>query len=579
MPTRPLLALLLAAAAVLAALAAAPAAEAAFPGRNGVIAYQSTASARGVFLARRASGRGLQRLIPGGHVSDPTFSATGRRLAFARDGAIWSMYLDGAVLRRMTLSPLPEGHPSWSPAGDQVAFERGRRGHRRLFAVGSDGLSQRQLSFRGPDDHAPAWSARGQIAFVRPSRHRGQDLWVMDGPGQVPRRLTRAKPDEEAPAWSPDGRRLAFVRGPAARAELVVMDADGRHERRLTRHVGAASPAWSPDGRRIAYSAGPHGRRQVFVLRARGGQVRQLTRGRTDALAPAWQPTGGDPVIAAAGDIACDPTNREFGGGLGSARNCHQQQTSDVLLGLDLAAVLMLGDAQYPNGAYSDFLAGYGPSWGRLKGLTRPVPGNHEYGTPGAAGYFDYFDGVGKATGVAGGRDRGYYGFDVGTWHVVALNSNCGSLPGGCAAGSPQEQWLRADLAAHPAACTLAFWHHPLFASAEEGETPATRPLWQALYDAGADVVLNGHAHAYERFGPQTADAAADPARGIREFVVGTGGRNLQGFRAIRPNSEVRSRGSYGVLAMTLHPTGYDWRFLTALGRGSFTDRGTAACH
>ena len=221
-----------------------------------------------------------------------------------------------------------------------------------------------------------------------------------------------------------------------------------------------------------------------------------------------------------------------------------------------------------PTGRYSDFLAGYGPSWGRLKGLTRPVPGNHEYGTPGAAGYFDYFDGVGKATGVAGGRDRGYYSFDVGTWHVVALNSNCGFLPGGCAAGSPQEQWLRADLAAHPRRARSPSGTTRSSPPPRRARRPATRPLWQALYDAGADVVLNGHAHAYERFAPQTADAAADPARGIREFVVGTGGRNLQGFRAIRPNSEVRSRGSYGVLAMTLHPTGYDWRFLPALGRG-----------
>ena len=161
----------------------------------------------------------------------------------------------------------------------------------------------------------------------------------------------------------------------------------------------------------------------------------------------------------------------------------------------------------------------------------------------------------------------------------MALNSNCGSRRAAARAGSPQEQWLRATSPPIPRRARSPSGTTRSSPPPRRATTPATRPLWQALYDAGADVVLNGHAHDYERFAPQDADAAADPARGIREFVVGTGGRNLQGFRAIRPNSEVRSRGSYGVLAMTLHPTGYDWRFLTALGRGSFTDRGTAACH
>ena len=359
------------------------------------------------------------------------------------------------------------------------------------------------------------------------------------------------------------------------------MDADGRHERRLTRGVGAASPAWSPDGRRIAYSAGPRGRRQVFVLAARGGQVRQLTRGRTDALAPAWQPTGGDPVIAAAGDIACDPANRDFGDGLGQRAHCHQQQTSDLLLGLDLAAVLTLGDAQYPNGALQRLPRGLRPELGPPEGASRArSPGNHEYGTPGAAGYFDYFDGVGKADGPAGAARPRL--LQLRRRHLARRGAELELRPR-CRAAAPP---------ARPRSSGCARTWPPIPRPArspsgttrsspprEEGETPATRPLWQALYDAGADVVLNGHAHAYERFAPQNADAAADPARGIREFVVGTGGRNLQSFRAIRPNSEVRSRGSYGVLAMTLHPTGYDWRFLPALGRGHFTDRGAGACH
>jgi dipeptidyl aminopeptidase/acylaminoacyl peptidase len=564
------------------ALAVPPRADAAFPGGNGLIAYQAASSSRGLFWAREPDGRGLRRFVAGGHVSDPAFSPAGRRLAFARNGAIWTMYLDGSVLRKLTLTPEPDGQPAWSPRGDQVVFTTGPKGKRRLWAVGADGAKRHQLSWRGPDDHAPAWSSRDQIAFVRPSKRGGQDIWVMAASALSATRLTRGRLDEESPAWSPDGTRIAFVRGRGGKGDVFVMDADGRHVRRLTRRLAASSPAWSPDGRRIAFSAGSRGRRQVFVIGSGGGRARQLTAGRSDAQAPDWQPSGGDPVIAAAGDIACDPNSANFQGGLGTPRWCHQMHTSDLLLKMDLAAVLMLGDAQYEDGRPDAFAASFEPSWGRLKGLIRPVVGNHEYRTPGAAGYFDYFDGPGRSDGAAGPRGAGSYSFDVGTWHLIALNSAICNLPGGapqCAPGSPQEQWLRADLAAHPAQCTLAFWHHPLYSSSVEGDSPVMRPIWQALYDGGADVVLNGHAHIYERYAPQTPDAAPDPARGIRQFVVGTGGKSHQGFTALRANSELRDRRSYGVLALTLHPGAYDWSFLPAAGSHRFTDTGTSACH
>jgi len=161
---------------------------------------------------------------------------------------------------------------------------------------------------------------------------------------------------------------------------------------------------------------------------------------------------------------------------------------------------------------------------------------------------------------------------------MVVLNSNCEKIIGGCQVGSPQEQWLRADLSAHPATCTLAYWHHPRFSSGQHGNAVEMQPIWQALYAAGVDVVLNGHDHNYERFAPQDATGRADPERGIREFVVGTGGKNHYGIRKIKPNSEVRNLNTFGVLKLTLHATSYDWQFIPTTGK-KFTDTGSATCH
>jgi hypothetical protein len=206
------------------------------------------------------------------------------------------------------------------------------------------------------------------------------------------------------------------------------------------------------------------------------------------------------------------------------------------------------------------------------------VVGNHEYLTPGAAGYFDFFNGPGAATGPAGERGKGYYSFDVGAWHLVALNSNCTRV-GGCWAGSPQEQWLRADLAAHPSACSLMFMHHPLWSSdARELRLVALRPLIQTFYDAGGELLLVGHSHFYERFALQDPEGNVDPVRGIREIIVGTGGRNVSGFGPIWENSEVRNGRTFGVLKLTLHPAGYDWEFVPVPGE-AFTDSGSQTCH
>jgi hypothetical protein len=276
------------------------------------------------------------------------------------------------------------------------------------------------------------------------------------------------------------------------------------------------------------------------------------------------------PRIAAAGDIACDPGSSSFNGGQGSGTSCRQLATSDLLVGAGYAAVLVLGDIQYEDGALGKFSASYDRSWGRVKSIARPTPGNHEYHTAGAAGYYGYFGAA------AGDPAKGYYSYDLGDWHVVALNSNCSAV-GGCGAGSTQERWLRADLAAHPARCTLAYWHHPRYSSGRHGSDPTYAAFWQALVDANADLVLVGHDHGYERFAPQNALGARDLERGIREIVVGTGGRSLRTFRNASPNSEARDTTSLGVLELTLGASAYEWRFRPAVG--SFADAGSARCH
>jgi hypothetical protein len=294
-------------------------------------------------------------------------------------------------------------------------------------------------------------------------------------------------------------------------------------------------------------------------------------------------PAHADPVVAAAGDIACDTSSDYFNHGVGTEDHCRQMKTSDLLVGGGFSAVLPVGDTQYHVGSLDDFEDSYDPSWGRVKSITRPVPGNHEYSTAGARGYFDYFNGRGRQGGPAGDRDKGYYSFDVGAWHLIALNTNCaqiaqGAAANGCAAGSPQERWLRADLATHRNSCTLAYTHEPLFNSGFRGNSPDPLAFWQALYEAGVDVVVSADAHNYERFAPQAPNGIADPARGIREYVVGTGGAFFTRWSTVKPNSEVRQNRTFGVLALTLHPTSYDWRFVPEPGE-SFTDAGSGACH
>jgi len=263
-------------------------------------------------------------------------------------------------------------------------------------------------------------------------------------------------------------------------------------------------------------------------------------------------------VLVGAGDIA-------------DCKDLTGAEATAKLLDQLAGTVMAVGDLAYPDGSKENF-ACYDKTWGRAKSRTRPAPGNHEFHAAGASPYFDYFGAT------AGDPKTGYYSYELGAWHIIVLNSECKDV-GGCEPGSPQERWLRSDLAAHPAACKLAYWHKPLFSSGgAHGNDLTVKPLFQALYDAHADVVVGGHDHDYERFAPQNPDGAADPANGIREFVVGTGGKNHRPFGESKPNSEVRDATAFGVLKLTLKPKSYDWQFIPEAGK-SFTDSGTGACH
>lgn len=266
-----------------------------------------------------------------------------------------------------------------------------------------------------------------------------------------------------------------------------------------------------------------------------------------------------DPVLVAAGDIA-------------NCKRSQDEETAKLIDGIP-GTVVTLGDNAYPDGMLTHFNNCYGPTWGRHKDRTRPVPGNHEYHSPGAAGYYTYFGTAASPLDANCTNDcKGYYAYDLGSWHIIALNSEIDHNT-----GSVQEQWLRADLAEHQNVCTLAYWHRPRFSSGRHGSDDGSHPIWQALYEYGADVVLNGHDHSYERFAPQDPSGQADPAHGIREFVVGTGGAGFYNFPTIRANSEARNNSAWGVLKLTLHPASYDWEFIPIAGQ-TFTDTGSASC-
>jgi hypothetical protein len=282
------------------------------------------------------------------------------------------------------------------------------------------------------------------------------------------------------------------------------------------------------------------------------------TRTPRPTRTPTSTPSAADAILIAAGDIARCGSSGDIA-------------TAKIIAQYPAAAVAPLGDNAYESGLPSEYASCYDPAWGAFKSRTYPAPGNHDFIDPGGAGYYGYF---GAAAGTPG---QGYYSYNLGAWHIVVLNSSCGDA-GGCISGSAQGKWLQKDLVAHPALCTLAYFHHPLYSSGEWGDITWMQPLVQILYNHGAEMILSGHDHDYERFAPQDAQGNLDAALGIVQFVAGTGGSNHTPWTTIQPNSLVRDNTAFGVLKLTLHATSYDWKFLPVSG-SSFTDSGTANCH
>jgi len=573
---------LAAVALILAALAVLSQAAQAFRGANGEIAYSSEGSVYKI----NPDGTDRIDLSAGGGDSDPAVSPLGLRIAFERDTTstnrdIWVMHSDGAGQRRLTRASAVDEDPAWSPDGTKVAWMRSVSGNRDIHTTNADGSGVKRVTTASYADYSPAWSHGGKIAFVR-NRSGNHDIYTMNADGSGIRRVTSLSAQDTSPSWSPDSTKIAFVRS----GDVYTVKPDGTGLQRLTTAGGGLDPSFSPDGSKIAFVRGAPGDREVYVMNADGTGAEKVTNGAADARDPDWQAKGHDPVIAAAGDIACDPASVYFNGGVGTNTECRERYTANVLLNTESNKVVNLGDNQYSDGSLSQFRASYDHNWGMaaLKSITAPSVGNHEYRTPNASDYFDYFNGTGNSTGPAGNRDKGYYSYDIGeNWHVVVLNSDCGyalptaNVPGGCGAGSPQEEWLRADLAANDRPCTLAYFHHPHFRLGTDSATGLQEAFWDALYEAGAELVLNGHLHNYQRAAPQDPSGKLDTVRGIRQFVVGTGGKNVSGTGG-PPNTEKFDNGTFGVLKVTLRPDSYRWEFLPEAGK-TFTDSGTTGCH
>ncbi len=302
----------------------------------------------------------------------------------------------------------------------------------------------------------------------------------------------------------------------------------------------------------------------MLALHACGGS--STPDGPTPVPTPAATPNF--PVIIAAGDISCDSATPLL--------PCKSRETSDLAIAeralRSAVVVLPLGDLQYETGTLAEFNRNYHTTWGRLNDIARPVPGNHEYDTRGAAGYFDYFSQRGVNVGA---RTEGWYAYPVGDWRFIALNSNCGSV-GGCGVGSPQYRWLETELATNRRTCTVAYMHHPYLSSGQNGSTPTLGPMMRLLHNNNAEIVLSGHDHSYERFNPITPDGVTDPTKGLRLFVVGTGGRDLYTFPRTLPNSDFRYNQSYGVLRIVMKEAAYDWEFVNIAGITA--DRGSGVC-
>ncbi len=282
-------------------------------------------------------------------------------------------------------------------------------------------------------------------------------------------------------------------------------------------------------------------------------------------------PSVAPPATTTSADLAADDSSAELvaAGDIAACQADNRAAATAALVGSHVDVIATRGDHSYDDGTAEQFAECYEPTWGPLRARTRPASGNHEYRSSNAQPYYAYF---GDA---AGDPREGWYSYELGAWHIVVLNSECDEV-GGCGRDSAQVEWLRDDLATHPTVCLAAYWHKPRFSSGVHGSSDTYQPFWEVLTDYGADVILNGHDHDYERFAPQSPDGAPDPL-GARQFVVGTGGKDLRDFVSDEPNGETRDSENYGVLELTLSQDSYDWQFLPIPG-GEFTDAGTASC-
>jgi len=294
----------------------------------------------------------------------------------------------------------------------------------------------------------------------------------------------------------------------------------------------------------------------VMGVAAGATTITATSEGKSGTAAITVTAAGASVVLVGAGDIAdCSVTADD--------------STAVLIERMAPDAVFTAGDNAYVNGTATEYATCYDPTWGVFKAITHPVPGNHDYNTTGATGYYGYFGAL------AGDPTKGYYSYDLGAWHIIALNGEID-----VSAGSPQELWLQADLAASTKTCTMAYLHRPRFSAGYHGSNSSMQPIWADLYAAGAELYIAGHNHDYERFAPQDVNGVADPVKGIREFVIGTGGANAEAWSVTPPiaNEEVWANPTHGVLKLTLRAGGYDWQYIPITG-DTFTDSGSGTCH
>jgi hypothetical protein len=509
--------------------------------------------------------------------------------AVTYDGRTWKLYLDGRLDRTLTLaSPLSPRSDSiqrtalgsaLNSSGTAAGFFRGRMDEARIWNVARTGQQIRQWrddQITGPQTGLLARFGMGEGSGTTVANSAGSPSGVLRPSGAGPTWIggytfpqdTTAPSAPASLSAAPGTGTVTLSWTASAAADLAGYDLYRSTSLPVTTTGGPVNGADLLTGSSYTDTGLVNGTTYHYAIRA----VDRSDNASALSAPASATPSGGspDPVLLVAGDIAgCTWSGDE--------------NTASVVNGL-AGTVVTLGDNVYPNGTLTEFTSCYAPSWGQFKARTRPTPGNHDYNTPGATGYFDYFNGAGNQTGPAGDRSRGYYSFDLGTWHIVVLNSECETttglwLKGGCAAGSAQETWFKADLAAATTNNVIVTWHKPRYSSStEHGNSSHMQALWKVAYDRGVDLMLAGHSHNYERFAPMNASGAVDATFGMRELVVGTGGASYHGFTTPAATSEVRNTGTHGVLKLTLHASSYEWQFVPVAGK-TFADAGTQAVH